>query len=102
MDEMSLRLGHRASTKNEDRAEVGFGGRCDWSDSTRHQSASTAPAWHRMAELENSLGVSRGRSVETLPAVRRMPRAAVDQTAPTRFASKLAKGTQENEPQYPD
>jgi len=67
----------------------------------RHQSASTAPAVSRMAELENSLGVSRGRSVETPLAVRRMSRAAVARLLPHEYV-ELAKGAQENAPQHSD
>src|SRR3954470_11285420 len=67
----------------------------------RHQSASTAPADDRMAELENPLGVSRGRSVETPPEGRRMSRAAVARLLPHKCI-ELANGAQENEPQHPD
>lgn len=60
-----------------------------------------APTAYRMAELENSLGVFRGRSVETPPGVSGMPRAAVARLLPHERI-ELAKGSQENEPQNPD
>lgn len=64
-------------------------------------SASTAPTVGRQAELENSLGVFRGRSVETLSEVRWMPRAAGHRLLPCEYR-QLAKGAQENAPQRPD
>jgi hypothetical protein len=65
------------------------------------QSASTAPAVGRMAELENPLGWSRGLSVETPPEDRRMPRAAGHRLLPHEYR-QLAKGAQEKAPQHPD
>lgn len=86
--------------KNEDRAAVSW--RVDVAERLkRPQSASTAPTDGRMTELENSLGVSRGRSVETSPVVRGMSRAAVARLLPDE-CRQLAKGAQENEPQHPD
>jgi hypothetical protein len=65
------------------------------------QSASTAPTTYRMAELENPLGISRGRSVETPPGDRRMSRAAGHRLLPHEY-HQLAKGAQENAPQHSD
>ena len=65
------------------------------------QSASTAPTTGRMTELENPLGVSRGRSVETSPEDRGMSRAAGHRLLPHEYL-QLAKGAQENAPQRSD
>jgi hypothetical protein len=65
------------------------------------QSMSTAPTVGRMAELENPLGVFRGRSVETPPEDRRMPHAARHRLLPHEYR-QLAKGAQENAPQHSD
>lgn len=65
------------------------------------QSARTAPTVSRMAELENSLGVIRGRSVETPPEGRGLPRAAGHRPLPHEYR-QLAKGAQENVPQHSD
>lgn len=67
----------------------------------RHQSASTAPTMGRLTELENPLGVFRGRSVETSSVDRGMSRAAVARLLPDEYR-QLAKGSQENAPQNPD
>jgi hypothetical protein len=65
------------------------------------QSASTAPTMDRMTELENPLGIFRGRSVETSPGVRGMSRAAGHRLLPNEYR-QLAKGAQENAPQHSD
>lgn len=67
----------------------------------RHQSVSTTRAAGRLAELENSLGVSRVRSVETPPEVCAMSHAAVARLLPREYA-ELATGAQENATQHPD
>ena len=67
----------------------------------RLQSVSTARTAGRLAELENPLGVSRGRSVETPPEDRALPHAAGARPLPREFA-ELETGAQENEPQHPD
>ena len=54
-----------------------------------------------MAELENPLGVFRGRSVETPPEDRRMLHAAGHRLLPHEYR-QLAKGAQENAPQHSD
>jgi hypothetical protein len=71
----------------------------------RLQSAARKPTRPCGAELENSLGVSRGRSVET-PAGDRRPSqeercVAGARLLPREFA-ELEKGAQENAPQHPD
>lgn len=67
----------------------------------RLQSVSTAHTAVRLAELENPLGISRGRSVETPPEYRELPHAAEARLLPREYA-ELEKGAQENEPQHPD
>ena len=67
----------------------------------RHLSVSTVRAVGRLAELENPLGVSRGRSVETPPEGRARLHAAVARLLPREYA-ELEKGAQENVPQHPD
>lgn len=59
------------------------------------------PTIDRMAKLENPLGMFRGRSVEAPPGGRGMSHAADARLLP-HDCIELAKGTQENEPQYPD
>jgi hypothetical protein len=65
------------------------------------QSASTVPTVGRMAELENPLGMFRGRSVETPPVDRGISRAAGHRLLPHEYR-QLAKGAQENAPQHSD
>ena len=59
------------------------------------------PTSGRMAELENSLGVSRVRSVETPPTVRGRPHVAEARLLPREYA-ELETSAQENVPQHSD
>ena len=66
-----------------------------------HQNESTTLTAGRTAEPENSLGVSRGPSVETPPAVRGMSLVAVARLLPRAVTAELEKGAQVMEPQHP-
>ena len=67
----------------------------------RLQSVSTTPTVGRIAELENPLGISRGRSVETLPGGCGVSHVAEARPLPREYA-ELEKGAQENWPQHSD
>jgi hypothetical protein len=66
---------------------------------------SAKPTVDRMAELENPLGVSRVRSVETPPEDRRRsqePRCVAEARLLPREYAELETGAQENATQHPD
>ena len=67
----------------------------------RLQSVSMAHTADRLAELENPLGVSLVRWVETPPEGRELPHVAEARLLPREYA-ELEKGAQENVTQHPD